>query len=148
MCLNWCEIRMWVTNFTHILNTLCVVDCGPPVAPQRGSLESFISTTESSVVFFGCGPGLVPEGRMIAVCTRNGWSPNPADLSCAGICLANYFKWGKQGKVYAIPTCISVLFHKPGICAEFLQTSVYINMYQMLSVQFVYETSEEEDLCC
>ena len=33
-------------------------------------------------MFYGCSPGLVPEGRMRAVCTRIGWSPNPADLSC------------------------------------------------------------------
>ena len=26
--------------------------------------------------------GLVPEGRMRAVCTRNGWSPNPAEICC------------------------------------------------------------------
>ena len=66
--------------FKHIL---CAVDCGAPVAPQRGSLESYSDTTEGSEVFYSCDPGLVPEGRMNANCTRNGWSPNPADLSCS-----------------------------------------------------------------
>ena len=60
------------------------VDCGSPVAPQRGSLENYTNTTEGAVVFYSCGQNLVPEGRMRAVCTRDGWSPNPADLSCTG----------------------------------------------------------------
>ena len=33
-------------------------------------------------MFYRCDPGLAPEGRMRAVCTRNGWNPNPADLCC------------------------------------------------------------------
>ena len=33
-------------------------------------------------MFYGCNQGLVPEGRMRAVCTRNGWSPNPAEICC------------------------------------------------------------------
>ena len=64
-------------------NILCVVDCSSPVAPWNGSLESFTNTTEGSEVLYSCNPGLVPEGKMRAVCTRNGWSPNPADLSCS-----------------------------------------------------------------
>ena len=59
------------------------VDCGPPVVPQRGSLESYTVTTEGSEVFYRCDQHLVPEGRMRAVCTGNGWTPNPADLSCS-----------------------------------------------------------------
>ena len=43
------------------------VDCGPPGAPQRGSLESYTNTTEGSEVFYSCNPGLVPEGRMRTV---------------------------------------------------------------------------------
>ena len=35
------------------------------------------------MVFYSCDPGLVPEGRMRAVCTENGWSSNPADLNCS-----------------------------------------------------------------
>ena len=62
-----------------------LVDCGSPVAPQRGSLESYTDTSEGSEVFYSCNQHLVPEGRMRAVCTRNGWSPNPADLRCAGV---------------------------------------------------------------
>jgi len=58
------------------------VDCGPPVAPQRGSLETYTDTTEGSEVFYSCEASLAPVGRMRSVCTRNGWSPNPADLSC------------------------------------------------------------------
>ena len=58
------------------------VDCGPPVAPRNGSLESYNDTTEGSEVFYSCNQGLVPEGRMRANCTRNGWSPNLADLVC------------------------------------------------------------------
>ena len=62
------------------------VDCGSPVAPQRGSLESYTGTTEGSEVFYSCAQHLVPEGRMRAVCTRNGWSPNPANLNCTEGC--------------------------------------------------------------
>ena len=61
---------------------LISVDCGPPVAPQNGYLERFNDTTEGSEMFYSCDQGLVPEGRMRANCTRNGWSPNPADLDC------------------------------------------------------------------
>ena len=59
-----------------------IVDCGPPSVPRNGSLESYTITTEGSVVFYSCDLGLVPEGRMRAVCAENGWSPNPADLNC------------------------------------------------------------------
>ena len=58
------------------------VDCGPPVTPQNGFLESYTNTTEGSEVFYNCDQHMVLEGRMRAVCTRNGWSSNPADLSC------------------------------------------------------------------
>ena len=58
------------------------VDCGPPTAPQRGSLESYTNTAEGSEVLYRCDSGLVQEGRMRAVCTRNGWSPNPARVNC------------------------------------------------------------------
>ena len=59
-------------------------DCGPPVAPQNGTLETYTSTTNGSEVFYSCDPGLIPEGRMSTVCTENGWSPDPADLICNG----------------------------------------------------------------
>ena len=58
------------------------VDCGVPGDPQHGSLESYSGTTEGSEVFYSCNFLLVPEGTMRTVCTRNGWSPNPADLNC------------------------------------------------------------------
>ena len=85
VCLVWIEfmkttlasISMDFSQFT-----LPSVDCGHPVTPQNGSLESYTDTTYGSEVFYSCDPGLVPEGRMRAVCTRNGWSPNPADLNC------------------------------------------------------------------
>ena len=64
-------------------NILSVVDCGAPVVPRNGSLESYTNTTEGSEVLYSCDPGLVPEGRMRTNCTRNGWSPNPAALSCS-----------------------------------------------------------------
>ena len=63
-------------------DNLTSVDCGSPGNPRNGSLESYSDTTEGSEVFYSCNQGLVPEGRMRAVCTRNGWSPNPADLCC------------------------------------------------------------------
>jgi len=63
-----------------------VVDCGPPTTPRNGSLENYTNTTEGSVVFYSCDPGLVPEQQMRAVCTGNGWSPNPGDLNCSVSC--------------------------------------------------------------
>ena len=92
-CLVWTEhLGVWFNQTTGRSTTQgknqffsCLtspVDCGPPGDLQRGSLESYTTTTEGSEVFYSCNPGLVPEGRMRAVCTRNGWSPNPADLSC------------------------------------------------------------------
>ena len=59
-----------------------IVDCSPPGNPRNGSLESYTDTTEGSEVFYRCNQGLVPERRMRAVCTRNGWSPNPAEICC------------------------------------------------------------------
>ena len=58
------------------------VDCGSFVTPQNGTVANYTGTTNGSVAFFSCNPGLVLVGRMRAVCTENGWSPNPADLSC------------------------------------------------------------------
>ena len=72
--------RLLALKFKRVL---CIVDCGPPVAPQHGSLESYTNTTEGSQVFYSCNQHLVPKGRMRANCTKNGWSPNPADLSCS-----------------------------------------------------------------
>ena len=59
------------------------VDCGPPAVPLNGSLESYTDTTEGSEVFYSCDPGLVPEERMMSVCTVNGWSPNPGASTCS-----------------------------------------------------------------
>ena len=71
---------MYRANFWLI--ALPSVDCGPPVVPWNGSLESYTSTINGSEVFYSCDPGLVPVGKMKSVCTENGWSPNPADLNC------------------------------------------------------------------
>ena len=57
-------------------------NCGPPVPPHNGSLESYSNTAEGSEVFYSCNSGHFPDGRMRAVCTENEWNPNPADLSC------------------------------------------------------------------
>ena len=67
---------------------LFTVDCGPPGNPQHGS-TNYNGTTEGSVAFYSCDQHLVPEGRMRAVCTRNGWSPlDPGCMSCAeGTCM-------------------------------------------------------------
>ena len=106
---------------------LCVVDCGPPVAPQRGSLESYTDTTEGSEVFYRCDPGLVPEGRMRAVCTRSGWSPNPSDLRCAGVFYIweQFFhncarEWGNYRLYLSTYTDSTCSIYKAGICTEFL----------------------------
>ena len=59
------------------------VDYSPPPAPRNGSLERYTDTTEGSVVFYSCDPGLVPELWMRAMCMEDGWSPNPANLHCS-----------------------------------------------------------------
>ena len=61
----------------NIPENLTLVDCGSPGNPRNGSLEGYTITSEGSEVFYRCNQGLVPEGRMRTVCTRNGWSPNP-----------------------------------------------------------------------
>ena len=35
------------------------------------------------MIFYGCYPGFVPQIRLMSVCTRTGWSPNPGALSCS-----------------------------------------------------------------
>ena len=59
------------------------VDCGSPCNPRNGSVTSFTGTTNGSIAFYSCDLGLVPVMEMRAVCTGNGWSPNPADLNCS-----------------------------------------------------------------
>jgi len=59
---------------------VCTFDCGIPVAPQRGSVESYTNTTEGSVAFYSCEQNLLPVGRMMSMCTVNGWNLN---LSCS-----------------------------------------------------------------
>ena len=71
--------RQEISLFSCLLHA---VDCGAPVAPWNGSLESYTVTTEGSEMFYRCDTGLVPEGTMRTVCTRNGWNPNSADLNC------------------------------------------------------------------
>jgi len=65
------------------MNISTPVDCGSPPTLRNGSLESYTTTTEGSVVFYSCDPGLVPEMRMMSACTVNGWSPNPGALHCS-----------------------------------------------------------------
>ena len=72
------------------------VDCGPPTPPRNGSLENYTDSTEGSVVSYSCDPGLVPEGRMTALCTGNRWSPNPADLYCT---LGMFGSWYKLNSI-------------------------------------------------
>ena len=61
---------------------LFTVDCGAPGNPQRGS-TNYTNTTKGSVAFYSCDQHLVPVGRMMTNCTRNGWSPlDPGHLSC------------------------------------------------------------------
>ena len=74
----WCEGVAQI----YLLFCLPSVDCGPPVPPRNGSLENYTDSIEGSAVFYSCDPGLVPEMRMMSVCTGTGWSPNPVDLYC------------------------------------------------------------------
>jgi len=73
------------------------VDCGPPPDPRNGTLESYTNTTEGSVVFYSCNPGLVPVERMISLCTGAGWSPNPGALGCSVGMLTWLLVWYVHG---------------------------------------------------
>ena len=76
------EVLSSSKSTTYELQYVFTVDCGPPGTPQRGS-TNYTGTTEGSVVFYSCHQHLVPEERMRANCTRNGWSPlDPGRLSC------------------------------------------------------------------
>jgi len=74
------SLYIYIYIYIYIYYLTTTVDCGPPSVPRNGSLQSYTITTEGSVVFYSCDPGLVPEGRRRAVCTENGWSPDPTDL--------------------------------------------------------------------
>ena len=77
------EVLSSSKSTTYELQYMFTVDCGAPGVPQRGSLESYTDTTQGSEVFYSCDQHLVPDERMRANCTRNGWSPiNPDRLSC------------------------------------------------------------------
>ena len=76
-------------------------------------------------MFYRCNPGLVPEGTMRAVCTRNGWSPNPMDLRCAGL----FHTW--EGSEEAIgytylPTQIQCVLYRRNLFRAPLDLSVAI----------------------
>ena len=80
-CSEW-DIKFNEYNYKLYYMYIFTVDCGPPGVPQRGS-TNYTNTTEGSMAFYSCNQHLVPEGRMRANCTRNGWSPiNPGRLSC------------------------------------------------------------------
>ena len=49
------------------------------------------------MVFYSCDPGLVPERRMMSVCTGAGWSPNPGALGCSVGMLMWLFVWYLHG---------------------------------------------------
>ena len=88
LCYLWEDLLILIEVLSSSMSTTCelqyvfTVDCGAPGNPQRGS-TNYTSTTDGSVAFYSCDEHLVPEGRMRANCTRNGWSPiNPGRLSC------------------------------------------------------------------
>ena len=57
------------------------------------------------MVFYSCDPGRVPVGRMMANCTRSGWSPNPGDAICTSTL------WCLSGPVflYSLVTCCAII---------------------------------------
>ena len=55
-----------------------------------GSIDPYQNTTEGAEIFFRCNPGVVPAGRMRAVCGPDGrWNPDPATLVCTCECHIN-----------------------------------------------------------
>ena len=64
-------------------------NCSDPTAPTNGSIEAYQNTTEGAEIFFMCNEGLVPAGRMTAVCGADGrWNPDPATTMCT--CKSTY----------------------------------------------------------
>ena len=82
MCVKQISPNLHLLQLIVVTQLHASVDCGHPIAPRNGSLESYTDTTHGSEVFYSCDPSLVPDGRMRAVCTGNGWSPHPSDLNC------------------------------------------------------------------
>ena len=61
------------------------VSCGTPTFAGRVDVESFTSTTVGSEIVYQCQSGLLPEGRITAVCREDGrWNPDPVNLLCEG----------------------------------------------------------------
>jgi hypothetical protein len=62
------------------------VDCGPPVAPDDGKINSYTLTTEDVNITFVCDDGFVPANPVPSVCTReSGWNPPPEAHICIGM---------------------------------------------------------------
>ena len=131
----------WVSPTYKGLNisTSSSVDCGPPPGPWNVSLESYTNTTEGSVVFYSCDSGLVPERRMMSLCTGSGWSPNPADLNCS----VGMFKI--NGKYLMIVCCMKVIVSLHVIIREWGRQEGVIHQlhplhcYPFLSCPIYYE---------
>ena len=62
---------------------LAPANCSDPTVPRNGSVDPYQNTTEGAEIVFMCDSGLVPAGRMRAVCGADGgWNPDPAGLVC------------------------------------------------------------------
>ena len=66
----------------HFIYFFNPVNCGDPASPMDGSIDAYLNTTEGAEIFFRCDPGFVPSTRMTATCMSDGWTPDPADLTC------------------------------------------------------------------
>jgi len=126
------EIWWWnpwyeaIINANHMLSSIhwieyeilpTSVDCGPPLAPRNGSLESYTNTTEGSVVFYSCDPGFGPEHRMMSVWTGTGWSPNPGALNCS---LGMLQWWFVQVPAQLFGCCVQ------NMCNMYMYTTLFV----------------------
>ena len=71
--------------FLYDITRFHLVNCGTPISPGHGFFEAYENTTEGAEIFFRCNLGLVPGGKMRAVCGADGrWIPNPLHFRCTG----------------------------------------------------------------
>ena len=125
----WCFV-LCLKQVSPIL-TLSSVDCGAPKAPQNGYLESYTSTTEGSEVFYSCDRGHLREGRMRAVCTDNGWTPNPTNLSCT-LGMLHWFSFVRVSVldlVQCLYSQVSTWLYSSGPTTSIASDSLIVHIY-------------------
>lgn len=85
----------------HALWQYFIADyCVAPQPPLYGKIDDYNNTMKGTNITFQCDEGHLPSEKMLATCVLDTlsdiemWSPNPANITCKGMILIEYyFTW-------------------------------------------------------